>query len=300
MIDIPNVFTNKDLSISQVPIIIDLNDVKISELTNLPPKAVFDKEDKAASTVKKKVENYTTPEDKTPEPAKSNKKEAAAQEPDSKDAKAEETPSEIKQDFLAPPVPADKPKAPEGKKKSTEKAIQVQPKKPKPPKKKAADKKSPELANPLKSLLASVDNIARELGENNQTATIKEGTNVQHMGVEGGVGGSYFSELSISEADAIAGRLRACWNLDPGAMGIQNMVVEIRAYLNRDGTVRDVKILDTSRYSSDTHFRSVADSAKRAIYICQPYNIFAEKYADKYDMWNTLYLRFNPLDGGVN
>lgn len=93
------------------------------------------------------------------------------------------------------------------------------------------------------------------------------------MGIEGGTGGSYFSELSISEIDAIAGRLRACWNLDPGAMGIKDMIIEIRAFLNKDGSVRKVDIINTSRYNSDAHFRSVADSARRAVYICAPYSI---------------------------
>ena len=130
-------------------------------------------------------------------------------------------------------------------------------------------------------------------------ATIKTGTEVNNMGVEGGTQGSYFSELSISEIDAIAGRLRACWNHDPGAMGAQNMIVEIRAYLRQDGSVDQVDMLDQSRYTSDTHFRSVADSARRAVYICAPYKIFAEKYADNYDMWKTMLLRFNPLDATI-
>ena len=141
--------------------------------------------------------------------------------------------------------------------------------------------------------------MEKEVGNTNQEATIKEGTEVNNMGIEGGTGGSYFSELSISEIDAIAGRLRACWNLDPGAMGIKDMIIEIRAFLNKDGSVRKVDIINISRYNSDAHFRSVADSARRAVYICAPYSIFADKYADKYDKWNTMLLRFNPLDGQI-
>ena len=193
-----------------------------------------------------------------------------------------------------------KPAAPKPKPKPKEKFVPVQKKKPAPkPERKSKTNKAPELANPLKSLLASVDDLEKTLGEKNETAEIKEGSEVNNMGVEGGTGGSYFSELSISELDAIAGRLRACWNLDPGAKGAQNMIVEIRAYLRKDGSVEEVEILDQNRYNSDTHFRSVADSARRAVYICQPYSIFAEKYADNYDMWRTLFLRFNPLDASI-
>lgn len=293
IIDVP-LFWRNDMVLSQVPIIVDLNDVKISEMTNLPPKAKMGEEDKQASQVKRKVEDNFTKDEPQEAP-----KEKAKEESKEKPAAKEEEAKIPKQDFLVAPQPK-KPKAPE--KKEPPKPVPAPPSKPKPVEKKTPskpdDKSKPKLANPLKSLLASVDALEKE-GATDETATIKDGTKVNQMGIEGGIGGSYFSELSISETDAIAGRLRACWNLDPGAMGIKDMVVEIRAFLNRDGTVREVKILDTSRYGSDKHFRSVADSARRAVYICAPYAIFANKYGDKYDMWSTMLLRFNPLDASI-
>ncbi len=291
MVDLPLFWWDKP-TIGQVPIIVDLQNVKISEMTNLPPKAKIGKEDKAASQVKRKIEEKY---------AKEEPKEEAKPEPEDKKAEPEDIPEPPvakpeppKRDHLVAPQP----KKPAPKVKKTEKPKpKPQPKKPTPkkpePKK---DTQKPELANPLKSLLASVDALEKAEGNTDTTATIKEGTEVNNMGIEGGTGGSYFSELSISEIDAIAGRLRACWNLDPGAMGIEDMIVEIRAQLNQDGTVRRVDILDTSRYNSDSHFRSVADSAKRAVYICAPYSILADKYAEKYDLWKTMRLRFNPID----
>lgn len=295
MIDLPLFWNNKN-SMSQVPIIVDLQNVKIAEMTNLPPKAKMGEEDKAASTVKRKVEEkYTKEEPKEePKPQEKAKPKPAEEEPAPKD----EPVKEVKQDFLVAPQPK-KPQPPKVvEKKKEEKVKPVEKKEVKKPEK-PKDKSKPELSNPLKSLLASVDALEKETGNRDATATIKEGTQVNNMGIEGGVGGSYFSELSISEVDAIAGRLRACWNLDPGAMGIEDMIVEIRAYLNQDGTVRKVDILDSSRYNSDNHFRSVADSAKRAVHICAPYTIFAEKYSDRYDMWKTMLLRFNPLDASI-
>lgn len=293
MVDIP-LFWNNRSSLNQVPIIVDLNNVKISEMTNLPPKAKMGKEDKAASKVKRKIENNFTKEE-----AKKNDKRPVSKEQDEEPAPKDEVPVEPKKDFLVAPQPK-KPKAPV--KKTTPPVPASKPKPKEAPKKvqKQPEKGKPQLANPLKSLLASVDALEKEVGKADQTATIKEGTEVNNMGIEGGVGGSYFSELTISEIDAIAGRLRACWNLDPGAMGIKDMIIEIRAFLNKDGTVRKVDITDNSRYNNDAHFRSVADSARRAVYICAPYSIFAEKYADKYDKWDTLLLRFNPLDGNIN
>lgn len=296
MVDIPLFWHNKT-TLNQVPIIVDLNNVKISEMTNLPPKAKMGKEDKAASKVKRKIENNYTKE----EPKKDDKR-PTAKEPEEETAPEEAAPTEPKKDYLVAPQPK-KPKAPKKKPTPPVPAAKPKPKpKPKPEVKKEQkqpEKGKPQLANPLKSLLASVDALEKEVGNTNQEATIKEGTEVNNMGIEGGTGGSYFSELSISEIDAIAGRLRVCWNLDPGAMGIKDMIIEIRAFLNKDGSVRKVDIINTSRYNSDAHFRSVADSARRAVYICAPYSIFADKYADKYDKWNTMLLRFNPLDGQI-
>lgn len=295
MVDLPLFWNNRSTE-GQAPIIVDLQNVKISEMTNLPPKAKMGEENKEASQVKRKVEEkYTKEEPKEePKPEPEPKKEEPKEEPKVEPA-AE--PKSIKQDFLEAPKPDKKPQIKPQPRKPQPKP---EPKKPEPkkveqPKK---DTSKPELANPLKSLLASVDALEKE-GSTDTTATIKEGTQVNNMGIEGGVGGSYFSELSISEIDAIAGRLRACWNLDPGALGIEGMIVEIRAQLNQDGTVRKVDIMDTSRYNSDNHFRSVADSARRAVYICAPYTILADKYAEKYDMWKVMRLRFNPLDSSI-
>lgn len=275
---------------NQVPIIVDLKDVKISEMTNLPPKAKFGKEDKEASQVKRKIENnYTKNEPKSEPEVKEEKNDS---KPEVKEPAAK--PDEVKKDFLVAPQP----KKPQVKAKPKEKPKPKQNLKKNEPKKQPEKKDEPQLANPLKSLLASVDALEKE-ANTSSTATIKEGTDVANMGIEGGIAGSYFSELSISEMDALAGQLRACWNLDPGAMGIEDMIVEIRAELNQDGGVRSVEIVNTARYSTDSHFRSVADSAKRAVYICAPYKILSEKYAEKYDKWRVLKLRFNPIDQSI-
>ncbi len=290
LIDLPMFWWNRS-TVGQVPIIVDLKDVKISEMTNLPPKAEIGKEDKAASQIKRKVEEkyaQDEPKERT-EPDKAEPAKSKAPEPPA--AK----PEPPKRDHLVAPQPkkpVSKPRSPKPEPKPQPKP---QPSKPAP----KEDAQKPKLANPLKSLLASVDALDKAESSTDATATVKEGTKVNNMGVEGGTGGSYFSELSISEIDAIAGQLRACWNLDPGAMGIEDMIVEIRAELNQNGSVRAIEIMDMARYNSDSHFRAVADSAKRAVHICEPYLILADKYADKYELWRVLRLRFNPLDRSV-
>jgi hypothetical protein len=287
----------KKIKIEQAPIIIDLKDVKISEMTNLPELAKRAKKTQKAIKKKKKVkENYSKkrkaePKKTAPKPKpKPKAKPKAKEKPKSalvEKVKKKEAPKPKQKDVIkSKPEPKPEPKVVK-----KEKKVKVKP---------APKKEDPELANPLKSLLASVEKIEKDIKPKEQQATIKEDEKVNNIGVKGGTGGSYFNDLTISETDMIAGRLRGCWNIDPGARGIEDMIVEIRAYLNKDGTVNDVQILDKSRYKSDPHFKSVAESARRAVYICAPYNIFAEKYSEKYDVWKTILMRFNPLDGNVS
>lgn len=159
--------------------------------------------------------------------------------------------------------------------------------------------------DPFKTLLASVDGIRGGLGHTTERPDV-DPADIVTEGVEGGSGGSYTQELSVSERDLLGLKLRQCWNLDPGVRGAQNMKIEIRAFLKQDGTVKDVKILNTGRYGKDPAFRSVAESARRAVYICDkkgdesPFKIFPKYYGQTYDTWKTLLLRFNPFDGGVS
>ena len=105
IIDVPFLW-HRNMTINQVPIIVDLNDVKISEMTNLPPKAKRGKEEKAASKIKRKIENNYTREEKQ-EPARDTVKTMEKDVP----AAAEKEAPEPKQDFLVAPQPR-KPKTP--------------------------------------------------------------------------------------------------------------------------------------------------------------------------------------------
>ena len=124
-------------------------------------------------------------------------------------------------------------------------------------------------------------------------------------GVKDGVIGNYVQDLTISEKDAIAAKMRECWNLDPGARGIGDMLIEVKVSLRADGTVAAVKIADTLRYGGDSAFRSVAESARRAVYICgnkgeeSPFYLLASRHPDKYEIWQNMVFFFNPLTGGV-
>ena len=304
---------HRDMTLGQTPIIVDLSQVRIDEMTNLPAKAEFGPEDRKATVEEHKEEQYT--KDNAPEPEP---------EPDIKDEpqtepeptpEPEEQPQELKDTFLEPPTPDKKPeKKPEPKptpKQPPKPASKPKPKpKPKPQpkpdnvnKNKKPEEQSKVRSNALKSLMQEIDNDKNvDIGEKTQSAMIKEGTVVNNMGIEGGnSNGSYFSDLTISETDAIASLLRQNWNLDPGAIGLENMMVEIRVSLGRDGSIKKIDFVDSNRYNTDPAYRSVAESAQRAIIATQQAfkEVFGVKYADKYDVWSTLRLYFDPLNKGV-
>lgn len=312
MIDLPN--WHHDMTLGSAPIIVDLSQVRIDEMTNLPSKAEFGPEDRKATVAERKETQYTkdTAPEPEPEPAKPEEKTVPEKQPD---VAPDEKPTEVKQDYLEAPKPEKKPerkpdpkptpkKPPVPDSKPKPKPQQKPDTKPKDTKKAKPEEKAALQSNALKSLMQEIDNTKNlDIGETTQSAMIKEGTQVNNMGIEGGnSNGSYLSDLTITETDAIASLLRQNWNLDPGAIGLENMRVEIRVYLNRDGSIKKIEFLDMGRFNSDPSYRSVAESAQRAIIATQQVfkDVFAGKYSGNYDNWSTLRLNFDPLDKGVN
>ncbi len=96
-------------------------------------------------------------------------------------------------------------------------------------------------------------------------------------------------QMAISYIDAIRIKLRSCWNLDPGAKDIKNMKIVIRTSVSPDGNISAIEILNKDEYSSSPWFKAVAESAKRALIICSPYNLPVEFYQDWKDIVFTFY-----------
>lgn len=256
-------------------LMVDLTKVQVSDKTNLPPKA--------KAKPKKVVKQQSS---KSSQVEKSRSTQVRATIP-----KPPQPKPQVPVKEAAPVIEPKKTQTqPKNKPKSDSKPVSKT-------KKTQSDKKTYD----MKSLLASVEKVRRKA----PTPTVSdepEDLPRQNDGIEGGTEGSFSQILTISERDLIANQLRKCWNVDAGAEGIDDMIIEIRASVNKDGQVRDVRILNMK---SDKAFRSIAESARRAVWICNakgeesPFRILAEKYADHYGDWKELYLRFNPMDGGV-
>ncbi len=98
--------------------------------------------------------------------------------------------------------------------------------------------------------------------------------------------------LTMSEIDALRSQMAKCWNVPVGAPDPTALVLRVRVFLNEDGSIdaaRPPQLVDQGRMG-DPYFRAAADSAIRAVHICGPYNLPAEKYA----LWNEIVITFDP------
>ena len=96
--------------------------------------------------------------------------------------------------------------------------------------------------------------------------------------------------MSVDEIDALRARIADCWTPPPGGLGADQIVVKLRLKLNEDGTLVGYPIVANS--GSSPFFQAAADSAVRAVYQCQPYELPKAKYA----LWRDMILNFDPGD----
>lgn len=101
-------------------------------------------------------------------------------------------------------------------------------------------------------------------------------------------------EMTISEIDLVRQQIHRCWNLPAGAKDAHKMLISIRIAMNPDGSVRTARVLDGARMGSDPFYRTMAESALRAVLNprCQPFKLPPEKY----DRWQNMKLNFDPRD----
>lgn len=101
-------------------------------------------------------------------------------------------------------------------------------------------------------------------------------------------------KLTISELDALRQQIQKCWNIPAGARNIEEMMVEAEVTVNEDATVEEVEIKNKARMLSDSFYRTVAESAKRALFSpdCTPLKL----PKGKYDVWKNFTMTFNPKE----
>lgn len=298
----------------QPPIIVDLNDVKISDMTNIPELAVKGEERKVATRKEepnKEVSSAITPKQQKNNEIKESEPEVIEEQEIKSPSLIEEPKMEEKTDEpkkeSEKPIKEKKKPAPIPQKKPQVKPNKPAPKKKPEPKKdnktpasSSKSKKNVKNANALQSLMNSVDDLQKQIGEENAPAQIPFDEPVNNMGIEGGNSkGSYFSELSVSGIDFVKSKIQESWKTTIGGKDDRNIEVVINVLLTKEGIIQSVKIEDMGKYRSDTYFQALADSAERAIYIAQDahgvFKVLAAQNGSSYNDWKNIRFTFTPL-----
>lgn len=167
----------------------------------------------------------------------------------------------------------------------------VEKKKDKPLEKKEPPKEKAQAAQPdqFSSLLK---NLVGE--ESTEPAVTKSVDAPVDTSKETGIASTISDNLTMSQADALKYQLASCWNIPIGARDAENLVVEILATVGPDRIVKTTEIIDKARYSRDPFYRTAAESARRALLNpkCSPLAL----PEDKYELWKTMRIRFNPKE----
>jgi hypothetical protein len=99
--------------------------------------------------------------------------------------------------------------------------------------------------------------------------------------------------LSMTEIDSIRTQIQRNWNVPAGAQDAHLMIVKLRIQLLPDGTVHRVEIVEKGRIESEPFFRSMAESAVRAVKRTHQINNLSP---DKYHLWRDITVNFDPRD----
>lgn len=231
-----------------------------------------------------------------PEPAPVEKRQAEKPEP----AKPEPAAAKVE-----PPPPAPRPEPPRRAPAKTETAkvesakpaaARPAPAKTDPPKPPSAkpEPAKPEPAKPVQedsfaALLRSVERLERRVQA--ERASPGRGRAEPQAAQAQGAAPRADQSLTQGEIDAIRRQIERCWNVPVGVRGIETMQVRLRIAMNRDGSVARVGIEDRARMLADPAFRTVAESAQRAVLTCQ-----LSLPPEKYDQWREMVMTFHPKD----
>ena len=145
----------------------------------------------------------------------------------------------------------------------------------------ASEFEKEELFDPNK-IAALIDKSKEEIAE-----TLKKNNKITQSNVKN----SFAAGLTLSQEDALKAQIFGCWSLPLGLPYHKNLLVRIKLRLKQDGTVLRSEILDHARMNQPGQgfYKVLAESALRAIRICQPLRVPPAGY----EKWKDLQLNFD-------
>lgn len=256
------------------PPIVPIEIVTIDQITQSPPKKERELE-KAAPT--KKIIHTRTKKEEMPSPPVKQEIEKIQEKSKPESVRLPKESPKIKdiiEKIEVNPVESKKEQAKPDKKQETDL-------KPKKDSKEIIDEKNKKEKNDdFTSVLRAVQELRKEQPDKGQEKAFKS-DNIS-------------DKLTVSELDALRQQIQKCWNIPAGARNIEDMIVEIDVVMNEDLTVEEAEIKNKVQLLSDSFFRTVAESARRALYApdCTPLKL----PKGKYDEWKNFTITFNPKE----
>ncbi|HWU25673.1 MAG TPA: hypothetical protein VN154_04660 [Rhizomicrobium sp.] len=101
--------------------------------------------------------------------------------------------------------------------------------------------------------------------------------------------------MTMDLRDSLKNQIEQCWNPPAGAPHPEQLVVFVDLRLNPDGSVAGKPQLaaqSLTAVAGNPFIRAAADAAMRAIYVCAPYKLPAERFSD----WRDSTVEFDPRD----
>jgi hypothetical protein len=99
---------------------------------------------------------------------------------------------------------------------------------------------------------------------------------------------------TVDLRDALLSQMRGCWNVPVGAPTPEKLIVQVRVFLARDGSLAQPPLLEPqtrTAAASNPYMRTAAEAALRAVSVCEPYRLLP---ADRYDAWREIVMTFDP------
>jgi len=103
-----------------------------------------------------------------------------------------------------------------------------------------------------------------------------------------------FAGLTLSEEDALKAQIFGCWSIPLGLPFNEDLLVRIKLQLEPDGSIIKTEILDHARMNrpGQGFYKVLAESALRAIKLCQPLRVPSTGY----ERWKDMQLNFDARE----
>ena len=102
-------------------------------------------------------------------------------------------------------------------------------------------------------------------------------------------------KLTITEEQALQAQIFTCWSIPLGLpYAPEDMLVRIKLSLKPDGSIDDMEMLDHVKMNTPgkERFRTLADSVRRAVQICNPLRVPASGY----ERWKNIIFNFDASE----